>query len=285
MTASVGVGVDGSEASAAALSWAAEAAALRGAALLVVVARPPLADWPHDSAEHVTELTARIDEHIAVIRRLVDEVLSTTEGLAWSVEVIEGHPAQVLAAVCARVDLLAIGSRGLSEWEGALAGSVSGQLAGHTAVPLAVIRQRPAAPHGRIVVGVDGPKSVGALRFALAEAALRGASLLAVSTWRYPAVGAADATNELAELYELGAAEELETALAVVRGDHPQVTVEPLVEMGHPVEVLDRHAEAADLVVVGSRGRGGFATLLLGSVAIAVLHRVASPVVVVPPLR
>ena len=122
-------------------------------------------------------------------------------------------------------------------------------------------------------------------RFGVQEAALRGASVLVVSTWQYPVLGTRPTSPEAAELLEAGARALLAEAVAACRLQHPRVQLDTLVRMGHPAEVLAEQADLADLVVVGSRNRGGFATLMLGSVVIDVLHRVAGPVVVVPDAR
>ena len=198
------------------------------------------------------------------------------------IEIIEGHPTTVLVTVSKRVDLLVVGGRGFGGWKGAFAGSLTDHLAGHTRAPLAVIRSYAPQPRGRIVVGVDGVSSSEAVRFGVQEAALRGASMLVVSTWQYPVLGTRPTSPEAAELLESGARALLEEAIAACRIEHPQVPLDTLVRMGHPAEVLAEEAQSADLVMVGSRGRGGFASLILGSVAISVLHRVAGPVVVVP---
>src|SRR5664279_2849498 len=105
------------------------------------------------------------------------------------IEIIEGHPTSVLVTVSKRVDLLVVGGRGFGGWKGAFARSLTGHLAGHTSTPLAVIRSYGGQPRGRIVVGVDGLSSSEAVSFGVEEAALRGASVLVVSTWQYPVLG------------------------------------------------------------------------------------------------
>jgi nucleotide-binding universal stress UspA family protein len=137
-----------------------------------------------------------------------------------------------------------------------------------------------------IVVGVDGsPESKAALRWAIAEAGLRGARLRAVHAWVIPAAFGADAALVLAEAIE-GFREEgervLDEALAEVAGESgPDVPVEREVVQGPASECLLRAAADADLLVLGSRGRGGFAGLLLGSVSQQCTHHAPCAVVIV----
>ena len=125
----------------------------------------------------------------------------------------------------------------------------------------------------RIVVGVDGSdSSKAALRWALRQAKLTGASVEAVTAWRYPTgYGWAPVAAELD--FESEAKKILGEALGEVGGVEPDVLVRPLVAEGHAAEVLLRTAKEADLLVVGSRGHGGFASAVVGSVSLyCVLH-------------
>jgi nucleotide-binding universal stress UspA family protein len=145
---------------------------------------------------------------------------------------------------------------------------------------------------GTIVVGVDGsPPSLRALRFALAEAALRGANVRAVYAWNVPYAPASSApfigVTELPELEQsvmTHAHGLLDEALRQV--DVPEgVEVEREVARGDAPHALIRSAEDAELLVVGSRGRGGFAGLLLGSVSQRCAHHAPCPVVIVPAVE
>ena len=133
----------------------------------------------------------------------------------------------------------------------------------------------------RIVVGVDGsPSSMKALRWAIRQAKLTGAEVEAVTAWSYPAGYRWAPFSEGAVDFEGDAGKILVEALAEVSGIAPDVVVEPLVVHGHAADVLVRAAEGADLLVVGSRGHGGFAGMLLGSVSTAVAHAARIPVIV-----
>ncbi len=140
---------------------------------------------------------------------------------------------------------------------------------------------------GRILVGVDGSEgSLHALRWAVEEAAVRGADVVAVAVWQSPydyLFGAEGAYVPVDEgLLVRGAKETLAKAIATVAGEHPDVRIEPLVVEGDPAETLCEQADDADLLVVGSRGRGAFGGLLLGSVSSKCAHHCRRPVLIVP---
>ncbi|HEY2126554.1 MAG TPA: universal stress protein [Streptosporangiaceae bacterium] len=126
----------------------------------------------------------------------------------------------------------------------------------------------------RIVVGVDGSgSSKAALRWAIRQAKLTGSSVEAVTSWRYPPPYGLTPGSESAFDFEANAKNVLVEALAEVSGLEPDVPVRPLVTEGIAAEVLLHEARGADLLVVGSRGHGGFASALLGSVSMyCVLH-------------
>ncbi|HLI16526.1 MAG TPA: universal stress protein [Acidimicrobiales bacterium] len=134
-----------------------------------------------------------------------------------------------------------------------------------------------------VVVGVDGSEpSSRALAFAAEEARLRGASLRVVYAWSLPALSTTAYLPP--EAFE-GVAEDAERLVrrqvAEVLGDEPDVPVDYEIESGPPANVILGAAKDALLVVVGSRGRGGFAGLLLGSVSTQVAHHASCPVVIV----
>ena len=140
---------------------------------------------------------------------------------------------------------------------------------------------------GRIVVGVDGSAHARqALRFALAEAALRGARVVVVGSWAVPplaatGVGMIPAFDLLrAELGD-SASEVLARELAEVPDAAAGVEVEQHVAQGDAAGVLVEAAAGAELLVVGSRGRGGVTGTVLGSVSRACLHHAPCPVAVV----
>jgi nucleotide-binding universal stress UspA family protein len=130
-------------------------------------------------------------------------------------------------------------------------------------------------------VGVDGsPSSMKALRWAIRQAKLTGAEVEAVTAWSYPSGYGWAALSDGAADFEGDAGKLLVKALAQVSGIAPDVVVEPLVAQGHAADVLVRAAEGADLLVVGSRGHGGFAGMLLGSVSQHCVQHAPCPVLV-----
>lgn len=132
----------------------------------------------------------------------------------------------------------------------------------------------------RIVVGLDGSESAQkALRWAVDEARRRNATVEAVYAWHQAFVAPTHILGD-PDLFEQDALKLLDDAIGAV--DTSGVTVERKVHTGNPSYALLREAKAADLVVVGSRGRGGFSGLLLGSVSQHVVHHAPCPVVVVP---
>jgi nucleotide-binding universal stress UspA family protein len=141
-----------------------------------------------------------------------------------------------------------------------------------------------------IVVGVDGSDGAReALRFALEEARLRGAAVRAVAAWQVPvaAYGGALVSPDPALVDQLAAEARsaVERALADAGDLAADADVDTVVREGAPAQVLLEEADDAVLLVVGSRGLGGFRGLLLGSVSQQCAHHAPCPVVIVPHRR
>lgn len=137
------------------------------------------------------------------------------------------------------------------------------------------------------VVGIDDSEpAAGALRWALTESRARGARLVVVHAWDWPYVGEFGAfVNDrlVSEGFDQAAAEVLHAMVAAARDPATDdVEVEERVVRGAPAQALLEAAEGADLLIVGSRGRGGFAGLLLGSVSQQCAQHATCPVVIVP---
>ncbi|MDX6207421.1 MAG: hypothetical protein QOF39_3478 [Frankiales bacterium] len=140
-------------------------------------------------------------------------------------------------------------------------------------------------PGKRIVVGIDGsPGSREALRWAHQEAELRGGSVTVVMAWApVPMAVGAGLPPRIPDLTpDVAARQVLEAAVAEVYGPGGATEVEQRVEHGSPAKVLIDLSDEADLLVVGGRGRGGFAGLALGSVSQQVAQHSHCPVVVLP---
>lgn len=139
-------------------------------------------------------------------------------------------------------------------------------------------------PDFTVVVGVDGsPMSRQAMDWALDEARLRGGRVRAITAWHYPALGDAAGAEPDYDEYRKDA-EQVQTEEASRLGA-AGVPVAFEVVHGHAAQALAEASHEADLLVVGSRGRGGFAGLLLGSVSSQLTHHAACPVLVVRPGR
>lgn len=140
----------------------------------------------------------------------------------------------------------------------------------------------PVAEDGaRIVVGVDGsPSSKAALRWAVRHARLTGARVEAVAAWQFPTYYGWDLLPDSADI-ESTARSMLEEAIAGIATLAAGVKIQPMVRQGNAAQVLLDDAKGAGLLVVGSRGHGGFTEALLGSVGQHCVHHATCPVVVI----
>jgi nucleotide-binding universal stress UspA family protein len=278
---SIVVGVDESAGAAEALRWAAREGGLRGWPVTAVLC------WGYLEQHHGTtptrfEPTYTIVNASAAVHTIVGRVLG--EG-APSVEcrTVNDLAPRGLLEAAAEASLLVLGARGLSSIRELMLGSVSQHCLHHATIPVAIVRTDVAGARfgpKRIVVGIDGSEtSQRALDWALDEARARKAGVEVVHAWNAPSF-AGPITDVYTPLDE-AARNLVEQALA--HADTTGVTtVRSVVRRGSGGEVLVRLADGADLVVVGSRGLGGFKGLLLGSVSHQVTHHARCPVVVVP---
>ncbi|MFB7368413.1 universal stress protein [Streptomyces sp. NPDC056222] len=260
------VGVDGSSTSLAAVGAAATAASRRGAALRVVHAEVPI------KPRHVVPDPAGR----ALVHEAADHAFEVAPEVVVTKVVVTGDVVHVLEAESQAADLIVVGSRGMGGLAGLLLGSTPVSLAARSHCPVMTVREehRTSADTGPVVLGVDGsPDSDEAVDVAFAEAAQRQAELVAVHAWQPDKASPGTASESAGQV--------LAQAIARRTDAYPDIAVGRDLVVGTAREVLLEASKAAQLVVVGARGRSGLAGLLLGSVSQAVMTHAHCPVVAV----
>ena len=284
------VGVDGSPESLGAVDWAVARAARNDwrVHILCAYSLPSFTTASLDGGYAALDDTAVRSGAQAVVDEAVARVQGRNVAVTSSLET--GDPAGVLVDLSGEAALAVVGTRGGGGFADRLLGTVSSALPAHAHCPTVVVPRHTEGaeytPVRRIVVGVDGSESARkALRWAVHEAEPWEAELTAIA-----AVPMASGAGALAWL---PAAVDREQVLADVRSGldravadavegHPTVVVRRHALDGNAAELMAEFSTAVDLVVVGSRGRGGFSGLLLGSVSQGVLSHASCPVMVVP---
>lgn len=287
------VGVDGSDQAGVAALWAAAEAHRRNASLCIVhgatvlgpnfVGDEPLPSEVHDAGRRWAQ---------RVLDKAAGAVRSDFPALAVTSEIRDEPPLDALLALSESVLMVVVGSSGSNQLVHALVGSVAARLAALASGPVVVVRsdtESELVPEdGPVVLGLDGsPDSTVAMQFAFEEASLRGVALQAVHSWddtgvegflrAYPLpIDEREIEDEHRRL--------LSEQLAGWSSRFPEVAVERVVRRGRPVAALltetDGAPRRAQLVVVGSRGRGRFAGILLGSTSQALIANAHCPVAV-----
>ncbi len=281
------VGVDGSDAALRAVRWAAREARRRGTGLRLVHACDLLTGRGARVVDWHALRTAMQDQGGVWLDRAREVAEQTVAGPHPEVVLEVTPPVPALVEKSADAAVLVLGNRGLGGFTGLLLGSTSVEVAGRAHCPVVVVRGEDTSEGsgGPVVVGVDGtPVGEAAIAFAFAEASLHDADLVAVHAWSemvFEAVVMGGAgTLDFAPLAER-ADETLAERLAGWQEKYPDVRVVREVVRDRPAPALLRRAEGAQLVVVGSRGRGGFRGLMLGSTGQHLLHHAPCPVAVV----
>jgi nucleotide-binding universal stress UspA family protein len=280
------VGVDGSAAALRAVQWAVPEARRRRAVLHLVTALA----WTEDRLVGVPGLGQA--PYGQYLRTAAENGLAAAEAAALEAdpdlpverELAIGFPGGVLLERSQTAEMLVVGDHGRGRIASAVAGSVAISVAARSARPIVVVRgAEPALDRALpVVVGIDGtPLSEAAIAFAFDAAAARRVPLVAVHTWL-------DELNDpaLAELVDwqtaaLQAEELLAERLAGWGEKYPDVPVQRVVAHGRAAVALLDQAARAQLVVVGSRGHGEIAGLLLDSVSNALVHGAGCPVAIV----
>jgi nucleotide-binding universal stress UspA family protein len=284
------VGADGSPSSLVAVEWAARAAAMRHAPLTVVHVVPPLSvaasalAWP---VGRVPQEVLEIQENDG--RRVIADAIKVAEDGATGgnrpeidSEMVFGRYVPALVDLSKDAELMVVGCRGQTG-QRRLLGSVSTGSIHHAHCPVAVIHDELSSslhsPRLPVVLGVDGSRaSELATAIAFDEASWRGVDLVALHVWSDTDMSKVFGIDSSA--VQAAAARTLTESLAGWQERYPEVTVHRVVEFERPVRHLLEQAEKAQLIVVGSHGRGGFGGMLLGSVSTAVAQEARIPVIV-----
>lgn len=277
--------VDGSAAAEAAVAWATREASLRDLPLTLIHAvAPVVVGWPvgqlyADMPEWQRETAQQVMDQA---RKLVNANLDHAKPHEIRTEIIYSGIVPVLIDASKDASMIVVGSQGLGALGRLLLGSVTSGLLHHAYCPVAVIHSNAGATPAAdapVLVGTDGSAaSEAAIALAFDEASRRGVGLIALHAWSdvgvFPILGM-DWRDSEAEGHEI-----LAERLAGFQKQYPDVRVKRVIVCDKPSRWLLEEAEHAQLVVVGSRGRGGFAGMLLGSVSSHVAQAATVPVIV-----
>lgn len=278
------VGVDASPSGVAALHWATEEAVRRGAALLAVRAWSYNAYaaeaymYASDGGGQLESTAAQLeaDEQL----KLAVEDVAGAEALSCSATAVFGPASKVLVEAAGDSSMLVVGSRGHGALSRAVLGSVSSAVLHHATGPVTIVPE-PREHDGvepRVIVGVDhSPAALRALAVAAEQARTRGAVLVPVYVHESRELPLGGVHPPDLALLEDSERRQLEAAAKGAGA----LDVQAQVLVGNPVVELLAAARPQDLLVVGSRGRGGFSGLLLGSTSTQLAHYATCPVLVV----
>lgn len=273
------IGVDGSEQSRVALDWGLARAAQSGASVeLLHVADD---SFLSESVAFLSEAQQASEQMLAAER---EYALST--GFAGTITgtAVVGHPIAEVEEASKRADLVVLGAHAGSKLSGSFFGTRAVKIAAVAHCPVAVVPFETAGdPAPGVVVGVDGSEaSQQAVNFAAEQASMRGVPLIAVYAWMPPLTPGLEYlwSEELVEAQRSAAEEAIAIGTAGLATRYPDLEIERRIVQAPPVAALLQAAENADMIVVGSRGRGGISRLLLGSVSHGVLQALPRTTVV-----
>jgi nucleotide-binding universal stress UspA family protein len=295
MTMKIIVGADGSEPSFQALRWAVYEARRHHAEVQVVSCYlvPGFAGFDGTAiypssvdVETLKETAADVVGRAADLAAEIDPALVVDRATPMSAPVVGITDVAMLG------DEIVVGATGHSGLVAGLLGSVAAGVTHRAHVPVIVVPAKSSVEFGdsmkKIVVGVDGsPESLLALDWAYSAARLSGAELTVVHSWLYPYPVSEASPREVRMPMEVDAANELQSSLDSLgsRLTEGAVVVHRELREDSAVDALLKEGDGADLVVVGSRGRGGFRARLLGSVSRTLVQHASCPVAVIRHLE
>jgi nucleotide-binding universal stress UspA family protein len=278
------VGYDGSPDSRAALDWAVPEAASRHLGIRVVHCEPDLAAWEAATASMSgAPAPARTLPHEdrAVVGQAAEVV--TAAGIPVATVVTAGAPATALVEQSRSANMVVIGSRGHGSVSSAILGSTVSHVASHAHGPVIVVRAQ-GVTDGPVVVGVDGsPESEEVVGWAIDHASRHGLALEVLHSYAIPVYPGVVPYVPPVEITAATAGFEQRVTAEVLAGwreRYPDVEVTTNVAHGRPAPALVEATGRASLTVVGSRGRGAFLGMLLGSTSQSLLHHATGSVAV-----
>lgn len=278
MAETIIIGVDGSEQSRTALAWALERAKERKASVELL----HVAD---DS--FLSESVAFLSEAQKASEQMLEVETAYAKSLGFdgpiSGTAVVGHPIAEVEEISKRADLLVLGAHEGSKWAGSFFGTRAVKIAAVAHSPVAVIPNRVNDEAHGVVVGIDGSEpSRLAIAYAAEEASRRGVPLTAVYAWMPPLTPGLEYlwSEELVDSQRAAAEEAIAIGVAGLSTRYPDLEIKREIIQAAPVAALVQAGENAELLVVGSRGRGAISRLLLGSVSHGVLQSLPCPVIV-----
>jgi nucleotide-binding universal stress UspA family protein len=280
------VAVDGSSESDAAVRWAAHEAEMRSAPItLMHVVMPVVASWPAGSFQ--AEFNQWQEDNAQLVigqaQKMLESSLGESKLSTARTEVVHDNVVAGLVAASREAHMVVVGSRGMGPVGRAVLGSVSSGVVHHAHCPVAIVHADQAQKPDHtspVLLGIDGsPASEAATALAFDEASRRKVDLVALHAWSD--VGVLPILGMDWHEYEDEGHEVLGERLAGWQEQYPDVHVRRRIVCDKAARWLIDESAQAQLVVVGSHGRGGFPGMLLGSVSSAVVQSANSPVIVV----
>ncbi len=273
------IGVDGSEQSRVALDWGLARAAQSGAHVeLLYVADD---SFLSESVAFLSEAQEASEQMLALEIEYAKAAGFT--GVITGTALV-GHPIAEVEQASKHADLVILGAHSGSKMAGSFFGTRAVKIAAVAHCPVAVVPfVVPGTPRPGVVVGIDGSESARkAIAFAAEEASFRGVPLIAVYAWMPPLTPGLEYlwSEELVDSQRAAAEEAIAIGTAGLAERYPDLVLERKIVQAPPVSALLQAAEDADMIVVGSRGRGGLSRLLLGSVSHGVLQSLPRTTVV-----